>query len=422
MTAGAVALALIVAAQQPVRAQPATSAPPAGMVRFASLALPDAQLRAVAASPEVRTARANVDAARAAYDQARGTYGLSATAGYAEAPQGAPGGTIAQRLTTYGAQITLGDIAAYSPLVAQAAAALRASQTDEIAAERAERVKVVGLYYAALRARSVSAARTGALGSAGAFLDAAQKRFAAGDAARIDVVRAQLAQARAQADLARARADDANADDALAREAGIAPSALAGAGTEPVASAQIPAPDDAVTAALARRADVRSADDNVRAAQAAVRAAERGVLPPVTLNAGYERGVDSGFAVAGPTVGAQIAIPIGGALGAKVRGQRALLDVATAKRDAVTRQIAVEVGAASRSASAAVDAEHATAAGLDAARAELDAATLGYRNGVSTSLDLSSARNAYVQAEIDELSALYDRLQAQATLQLEVSE
>ena len=421
VTASLLALAIVAGAQLPARAQQAAPVVPNAV--FAGLGLEAAESRGMTGSPDVRIARANVDAARAAYDQARGAYGLSATAGYTEAPQGAPEGTIAQRLTSYGAQFTLGDIASFAPLVAQAGAALRAASTDELTAERAERVKVVGLYYAALKARSVAAARLDALAGAGTFLDAAQKRFAAGDVARIDVIRAQLAQARAQADLARARADDANARDALARETGVAPSALDEVGTAPVAAPpQTALPDAAVAAALAHRAELRSADDNVRAAQAAVHAAERGIIPLVTVNAGFQRGVDSGFAIAGPTIGAQMAIPIGGALGAKVRVQRALLDAATARRDVVTRQIAIDVGAAARNVAAATEAERATSAGLGAARAELDAASLGYRNGALTSLDLSSARTAFAQAEIDELSALYDRLQAQAMLELEVSQ
>jgi len=407
----------------PARAQTPSSA----AIAFAGLTLADAQTRAVDASPDVRTARATLAGAQAALAQARGAYGVAATASYAEAPQGAPEGTIAQRLSTVGAQVTLGDVLAYSPLVAQAAASVRAAQTDVAVAERAERVKVIGLYYAALKARSVAAARRDALASAQTFADAARKRFAAGDAPRIDVVRAGVAVARAQGDVARASADDANAADALARETGVAASALGGtanAAAQPLApnaAAQPLAPEAAIARATATRGDVLSAEQNVRAAQAGVSAAQRAAIPPVTITAGYTRGVDSGVRIAGPAIGASVAIPLGGSLGAKVGAQRALLDAALAKRDAVTRQIAVEVGAAARNAAAAVEAQRASDAALAAARAELDAASLGYRSGASTSLDLSSARSTYAQAQVDALSALYDRLQAQATLDLEVS-
>ncbi|HEX3462760.1 MAG TPA: efflux RND transporter permease subunit [Candidatus Elarobacter sp.] len=431
------ALAFACSAIQPARAQapmrpvaqatPAPSAsasgaaPSAAAIAFAGMSVGDAQTRAVDASPDVRTARATLAGAQAALAQARGTYGVSAIASYAEAPQGAPEGTIAQRLSTVGAQVTLGDLLSYSPLVAQAAASVRASQTDVAVAERAERVKLIGLYYAALKARSVAGARRDALGSAQAFAEAARKRFAAGDAPRIDVVRADVALARAQGDLARAGADDANAADALARETGVAASALGATANAAIPAAQPLAPDAAIARATQSRGDVRSAEENVRAAQAGVNAAQRAAIPPVTLTAGYTRGVDSGVPIGGPTVGASVAIPLGGSLGAKVRAQRALVDVAVAKRDAVTRQVAVEVGAAARNASAAVEAQRASDAALAAARAELDAASLGYRSGASTSLDLSSARSTYAQAQVDALSALYDRLQAQATLDLEVS-
>ena len=118
----------------------------------------------------------------------------------------------------------------------------------------------------------------------------------------------------------------------------------------------------------------------------------------------------------------QVAIPLGGALGAKVRARRALLYAALAKRDAVARQIALDVGPAARKAAAAVDAQRARDAAAAFACAELEAASLGYRNGALTSLDLSSARSAHAQAQGDALAALYDRLQTQATLELEVSQ
>jgi CzcA family heavy metal efflux pump len=433
LVASMLALAMLAGASRQADAQPGlAAAPPAradltptaqpAVVEFAGLSLADAQQLAVAASPDVHVAQAALAGARAAFDQARGAYGVWATAGYAETPQGAPEGTIAQRLSTVGAQITLGDVLAYSPLLAQAAASVRAAMTDEATAERTERVRAVTLYFAALKARAVASARAEARISAGAFSDAAQKRFAAGDVPRIDVIRAQVAQWRAEADVARARADDANAVDALFRETGLRPDAVAEARSAQAAPGAVPVPDAAVASALAVRSDLRSADDNVRAAEVAVRAAQRGAIPPITLNAGYARGVDSGFTIAGPTVSAQMQIPLGGSLGAKVRAGRALLDAANARRAGVVRSITVDVAAATRTVAATVEAERATSGAFAAARAELDAASLGYVSGALTSLDLSSARAAYAQAQVDALSALYDRLQAQATLDLEVSQ
>ena len=54
------------------------------------------------------------------------------------------------------------------------------------------------------------------------------------------------------------------------------------------------------------------------------------------------------------------------------------------------------------------------------AQAELHAVEFGYRNGVLSSLELSSARAAYTQARINELTALYDLEKAAQTLKVEV--
>ncbi len=405
------------------RAANAQEAAPAGLttLRFAQVDLAAALQLAVVASPDVRIARAALDGARDALAQARSSNGFSLVGSYAEAPQGAPGGTIAQRLTQYGAQVALGDVAVLAPLIGAAAAAVCAAQSDELVAERTERIKVITLYYAALKARAVRRARADAIDLAQRQLGAAQVRYAAGDAPRLDIVRAQVALARAQADLASANADDGSATDALAREVDRSMTAFGATAAAAVpAPAAVPMPDVAVGLALARRADVRSAESNVRVSAAGVAAARSGALPAVTLGAGYARGTDSGFPVNGATLSALVSVPLGGSVAARVHAQEALLDAARARRDGVTRAVALEVAAAARTAAASIEAEHAVLTALAAARAELTAATLGYDNGASTSLDLSSSRATYVQAVVDALAAQYDRLKAQAVLGLEV--
>jgi multidrug efflux pump subunit AcrB/outer membrane protein TolC len=418
--ASVVALALFV--PHPASAQ---TMPPdaAATLRFARIDSVAAQQFALVASPDVHAARTALDGARAGLAQARSANGLAFVGGYVEAPQGAPNGTISQRLTSYGAQLSLGDVAAYAPLVSGAAAAVRAAETDEVAAERGERIKLIGLYYAALKARAVSHARADAVDSARRQLDASQKRFDAGDAPRLDIVRAQVGLARAQGDLAIATAADGSAIDALAREVGRPIAAFDETAPAPApAPADMPvlSPEAAVTRALAQRADLASAETNVRVSAAGVAAARRGVVPGIQLNAGYARGVDSGYLTSGPTVSATVSIPVGGGTAARVHEQSALLDAARARRDGVARAVALEVGAAARTAAAAVEVEQAASTAVAAAKAEIEAATLGYDRGAATSLDLSTSRATYVQAVVDALSARYDRLQAREVLALEV--
>ena len=434
--AATTALAFVLALTMPgiARAQPAPVATPAAVtspapgaageqiLTFAQLTLDDAQRDAVKASPDVRIARATAEQQNALLAQARSTYGLSGNVGYTESPQGAPEGTIASRIASYGVGITLGDLLALNPLIAQANAAARQAQLDAIVAERAERGKLVGLYYGALKARALLRSRIDLADSAHLQSTAARKRFAAGDAPRLDVIRADVASAKADADVANARAADANASDALAREVDLPRTQL-----DQVTNVTLPQRtpidvDRALKLATTQRLELRSAAANVRSAAAGVSAARRGVIPPITLNAGYNRGVDSGFTIGGPTVSAQMTIPLSGFAGPKIAAQKAILDQAQAKQTAVERSLQLEVAAAARNAKATVDAEAATTAAFHAAGQELTATTIGYQSGSSSSFEVAAARSAYAQALSDYLSAVYDRAQSQTLLEMEVGQ
>ncbi|GAC1593047.1 MAG: hypothetical protein NVS3B28_22550 [Candidatus Velthaea sp.] len=414
----ALLLAVAVLIPQPASAQPAVT--PIQILSFAQLALADAQKTALATSPEVRVARAVVVQQNAALAQARGAYGLSANVGYVETPQGSAEGTIASRVTSYGVGFTLGDLLSLNPLIAQAAASARQARIDAIVADRTERVRVIGLYFAALKARALFASRAALVTAADRQTDASRKRFSAGDVPRLDVIRAEVAAAKARADLANARAADANATDALARQCGISPAQLVATQTTVLDTATPLDPERALTLAHAMRAELRSSDENVRAATAGVRAAKRSGIPPVTLGAGYSRGVDGGFRIAGPTISAQMTIPLSGVASSRVAAQRTLVTQAEARREGVVRTLDLEVAAAARNVVAAIDAESATGAALRASLSELTATTTGYAGGASSSLEVASARSTYAQALNDDLSAIYDRAQSQAILALEV--
>jgi outer membrane protein TolC len=103
-------------------------------------------------------------------------------------------------------QWTLGDFIAYGPTVREAALSLNAAQADRDAAVAAEKVKVVGLYLDTLKARAIAEARRSAFDLTGAQRAAAAVRVRAGDAPQLDVVRADVAQAKSEADLESARA------------------------------------------------------------------------------------------------------------------------------------------------------------------------------------------------------------------------
>lgn len=388
---------------------------------FSALPLGTALQKAVVVSPDVAQARERVNENAALLAAARAGAAPALIANYIGGPQGGPNNsTIRQSLGTVGAQVVLGDYFAYSPLVRQAAFTLTAAQYGLIDAQRTERVKVIGLYFAALKAAATLDLRTQELSSTRRDLRAAQLRYRAGDAPRLDVVRGEVALANAQANMDAARVELANAENALGTETGISMQTF----TQLRTSADTaPPPMDAqraVQRAIAQRSDLASAQMAVRGEEAAVRAAERGVLPLVTVQGGYTRGVDSGVSVSGPSVNATVAFPISHVARSRADAERARLAQAQYKADAILRQVNLEVSAAARLYEESIGAAQAATRARVAAEQELRATELGYRSGASSSLDVTDARRTYLQAALSELSAVYAKAQAAATLQEEM--
>lgn len=387
---------------------------------FAHLPLAQAESAGVAHSPDVAASTAKVAEEQALFNAARASYGPALTANYAASPQGGnQGQTVEQQLTTVGAQLSLGDLLAYAPAVAQANAALAAARFDLLAAQRNERITVIDEYYAALAAHGVVSAREVESTSAQSELHAAELRFRAGDAPRLDVVRASVALAQAQADLVRAQADAQNADATLALETGMRADRLT------IVSAQAPNtappaidPARAVAQALALRPEIASARANVTAEERAVALARRGGVPIITLAGGYTKGIDTGVAVAGPSANVQVTLPLGGAAHDRVLAEQARLAQAQAALVKAQRDVENAVGAAARTLDAQNAALAASERALSSARAEFAATEIGYRSGASSSLDVENARTTYVQALVNETSAYYQRAQAQATMEL----
>ena len=410
----------IVAAAAVVSAAP----PPDSLLpmTFAGMSLAQAEEAGVTLSPDVAASRARVASARAALDHVRLSLLPQGSASFSESPQGGFGATtISAHQTTVGLTENLGDAFAYPAPVSQAAAALRGAGADEAASERQERIAAARAYFGALAAQSIRAAREDAVRLAQAELDAARLRFSAGDAPRIDVVRAQVGLAQADAAAESARAGDENARQALLAETGVTESALGASapGPPPAVPSLAGDPDAAAAAALRLRPEIASAQAGVDAARSALAASALGVIPPVTVSDGYATGVDGGQHVAGRAVSAQVTVPLPFDSASRIAQARADVDAANATLAGVRRRVSLDAAAAARSLLAADRAAAAVASARDAARRALDAVEIGYRTGASSSLDVAEARATYESAQVDALSAVYDEAIAAATFDVE---
>jgi len=399
-----------------------TEAPKRPLV-FANLSLADAETNALAASPDIAGADARLAQSRAALAAARAGIAPSLVSSYAQVPQGnPPGPNIISRQLTTGLQLTLGDFLALGPAAREAAYSLSASEADRGAAVALERIKIVGLYFDALKARAVANARRDALGLATSQYRAAQIRARAGDAPQLDVLRADVAVARATADIETATAADANATEALRVETGSAPGVLDATQATDLPSIVTRLTDPAVAIARARsmRPELRSAALATSAARAAVRTARLAGFPTVSVTGGYLFGTDSGVPINAPSISAQLTIPFSTAYRNRVALAAARVVESQAKAAGVERQITLDVAASARTLGASQRAAVATSRARQSAEAERRATELGYRNGASSSLEVTTARATYSQTVIDELTARYDLEKARATLDIGV--
>jgi cobalt-zinc-cadmium efflux system outer membrane protein len=399
-----------------VLALTAASASPT-LSAFAGIAPRAAADAAVAASPEVAAARAHVAEMQALVDAAQRAGGPSLTAAQTNAPQGGPnGGTVEQSLTTLGGAYTFTDAYQHGPAVAQARAAVRVAESDLADAQRKERVKTIDLYYDALRALADVQAQRLFVGAARSDEDAARIRFRAGDAPRLDVVRAQVDLSRASAALDAAVTGADNALDALSSETGIERARFES--VVPTALEPLPSADGAalVQTALARRTDILSARAAVVAAQASIAVAERSGAPAVTVSAGYTQGVDAGEFVRGPSAALQVGVPLGRPSRAVAEAERRRVDQVQLRVTQLERDVRLEVSTALRSALAAARSVRGALDAQSAADDELRAVETGYANGASSSLDVAEARRIADQATVDTIAARYAQARADAQL------
>lgn len=392
---------------------------PRAALAFTGLSLDGAQRLAADASPDLAASVARVEESAALLAAAKNLKIPSLSANYAQIPQGnPPGSNILSRAVTVGLSFNVSDLISGDAAVRAAASTLASSRADALAAIRLERIRTIALYYDALKARALASASDDALTLAQRQLQAAQLRFSAGDAPRLDVVRATVAVSRAEADDESTDANDANAVDALRIETGVDLARLDGTSLAFPAGPPVSTdPSVAVASALKNRPEIASATALVDAARGNRRAAAIARLPLLTVTPGETLGTDSGVPIAAPSINAQLSFPLGNLhANAVVAGDLARTNEAAARLAIERRAVAVEVGAAARTLAAAERASVASARAAASAREALAATELGYRSGASSSLEVAQVAQIYQSAVVDDYAARLDLAKAEATL------
>jgi outer membrane protein TolC len=220
-------------------------------------------------------------------------------------------------------------------------------------------------------------------------------RFREGAVAEGIALRTRLESDRAQLELAAARAEAERAHSSLLLAMGVAPdegSRLAALPAGEVPGGEIPEVNEAVSAALAQRAEIAAAEKRVAAARSMVSAEWRATLPDVGLELGAKRTSGFNTGVAAVSIGLPI-FDRGSGARQRARGEQ---QVAEAELRSTRDRVVAEVSGSLRAYRELVAARPTGTATLAAGGAEVARiAEASYREGAITLMELLDAERAH---------------------------
>lgn len=256
------------------------------------------------------------------------------------------------------------------------------------------------------------------------FLKKTQARYQGGTAAKLDVIRAQVALAQAENDLIGMARDIQTASDALDRLIGRP----IGTPVSPVDSLDVPPPlpnvDDLELRALSVRPELASIASQQAGARANTALAREFWLPDFTL--GAQRDYGPAGAGTGALFTAGVALPVPIFYGQHTRGEIAESQHRERELEAAARDlraaVAQDVRAAYATATTALrQAVYLRDELLPSAREAYRVASVSYGLGGSSALDVLDARRSLLDAELQYADALAAANTARADLERAVA-
>jgi outer membrane protein TolC len=312
---------------------------------------------------------------------------------------------------------------------AKVATANAARATAELEVSRRGLVATVAsLYYLVTDSETKRQILTEALQEASTFTDLTQKREAAREIARADVIKAQLQQQQRQRDLSDANvlAEKARLELAVL----LFPDPRTPYSTDPPGTAAaLPTREEINHLASDNNPEVRSALAGLKASNAAVTSARAAYLPDLALNFNY--GIDAPqFAKRGPgtdytknlgySIMGTVDIPVWDWFSTQKRVKQTEIqrDVAKVTLTAAQRRLIASIDEAYSEASAAQSQLALLDQSVQTAAESLRLTKLRYSAGESTALEVVDAQNSYLSAETARADGVVRYEAALAALQL----
>ena len=417
--------------QQPTTTPANTQAVPAGPV----LTLDEAVAIAKQNAFDIATQQSKVRQTQDLLNEARATLGprlvasANDTHSFNSSSGGGSGGNGSSNRDSRNAGLTLNmpiDITGtLGKGIKGASAVVKASRENLAATENTVVLDTRTAYYNVLRSVALVGVAQAEVNSAQQAVTTEQQQFQAGVVAQVDVLRLQAQLSQAQADLIAAQTGLALAKENLNNTIGRAietPFDVAEPNVLPTVTAD---PDTLAKVAVQRRPEVQAIRYQRQALAWVTRAQEGGLLPSLNLSANYNRNLNppSGFQNNASSATISLSWPIfdSGLTHAKV---------AQAREDEVQAAITesqLELGVSLQVRQAVTNLVNAKST-MDVAQSQVTAAAETYRlaqvrlqAGEGTSLEVSTALTALVQAQQGLANARYNYLTAYAQLQQAVA-
>lgn len=250
-----------------------------------------------------------------------------------------------------------------------------------------------------------------ALAAAEEHLQDAQARLDARAAPKYDVLRAEVGVEEARQDTVRAESGIAIAHAMLLRALGVTEGNYTAAEIAAPTVADVPTLNELLAKAQANRPELQAAEWQLKAAEAAIQAANGEGRPTLSLTGSYQvASPQSPFQPTEWTAALVAGMPLldGGATRAKAREARALRDQQLAARDTLRATVAADVRAAYARLTSAREQYAVAQKRLSLAEETRRIARVRYREGVGTPTEVADAQAALTRAQQGVTQALTD--------------
>jgi outer membrane protein TolC len=295
---------------------------------------------------------------------------------------------------------------------------LRASSEEVHAAQFSARdardavvLAVCGTYLQIIATKERVASAHAQLETATALFQQTQQKRAVGLSPQIDVDRSEVEQLTQQQRVISLETELAKQKIALARSIGLPPNDAYDLTDEvPFAAAPSLPLDDAIHQALDRRADIKAAEAQVRAAQRALSAARDERLPSLSINGNYGSiGTNPAQASATFSAAATLSIPIwqGGRTEGDIKSAQATLAQRQSELEDLKGQVESDVRNAFLDLQAATSQVKLAQRNLQVNKETLDLTRQRFDAGVTDNVEVVQAQESLSSADLDSINSVF---------------